>query len=279
MFKSPGAYNEGPIFSPQNAVGQVENGYGSRPLSRISKPTRGSVLSESSTLPGSPSVGGSDMLDRLQRRREEEHRQLQQQDPYEQYMSANQGYPQQHYQYTHPSLSGSVMHQGGVQPQFPHSAHVLTAQPPLMNVNPSREQHWAHPNRQSLQQSDPRQGAPRSSAALTSSTRVSSDVLSYATPPEARRPPLPSNSSQPQNQDNFSSQYPAGGNPLQIQSSTQGDIAHSVAANYTPRATNSAQTTRVEDFTNDHKPPGYSTEMMRHNVQGNVASSPHREKN
>ena len=284
MFKFLGAYNGGPIYSSQYAVGQVENGHGSRPPSRISKPTRGSVLSESTTLPGSPSVGGSDMLDRLQRRREEEHRQLQQQDPYEQYMSANQGYPQQPYQYTpHPSLSGSVMYRGGIQPQLPNSAHVLTAQP-LMNVSPSREQHWAPPQRQSLQQSDPRQGAPRSSLALTSSTRVSSDVLSYGTPPEARRPPLPSNSSQPQPQDYFSSQYPAGGNPMQVQSSTtQGDIAHSVPANHTPRVpstTNSAQISHVQGFTNEQNPPGYSTEMMRHNVQGNVASkTPLREKN
>ena len=218
------------------------------------------------------------MLDRLQRRREEEHKQLQQQDPYEQYMSANQGhpYPQQHYQYTpHPSVPGSV-HYGGVQPQPPHSAHVPTTQPPLMNVSPSREQQWAQQERQSLQQSDPRWGIPRLSAAQTSSTRVSSDVLSYATPPEARRPPLPSNPSHSQYQDYFSPQHPAGGIPLQTQPSAQGDIAHSVPANYSPQlpsTTNSAQTTHAHGFTN--QPPGYPTEMIN-NVQ--ASNTPHREK-
>lgn len=221
------------------------------------------------------------MLDRLQRRRQEEHlKQLQQPDPYEQYMAANQGYPhpQQHYQYTpHPSVPGSVVHHGGrVQPQLPHSAHVPSAQPPLMNVIPSREQHWAQQERQSLQQSDPRRGVSYSSAAQTSSTRVSSDVLSYATPPEARRPPLPNNSSQPQNQDYISTQHPGGGIPLHT---PQGDIAHLVPANHTPRlpsTTNSAQITHVHGFTN--QPPGYSTEMMKNNVQGNASSTPPGEK-
>ena len=223
------------------------------------------------------------MLDRLQRRREEEHfRLVPQQDPYEQYMSANQGhpyYPQQHSQYTpRSSVPGSVVHhREGVQPQLPHSAHVPTAQPPLMNVNRSREQHWAQQERQSLQQSDSRRGIPHSPAAQTSSTRVSSasDVLSYQTPPEARRPPLPNNSSRPQNQDYFSPQRPAGGTPLQTQPSTHGDIAHSVPANHTPRhpsTTSSAQAANVHGFTN--QPPGYSdTEAMRNNVQGNVAAT------
>ena len=221
------------------------------------------------------------MLDRLQRRREEEHRQMQQQDPYEQYMSANQGYPQQDYQYTpYPSVPGSIMNQGeGVQPQLPRNAHVPTYQT-IMNVNPSREQHWAQPKRQNLQQSDPRQAIPRSSLALTSSTRVSSAVLSYATPPEARRPPLPDNSSQPQTQDYFSAQHPEGGIPSQVQPTTEGDIivAHSGPANYSPgvpSSSSSSQTTYVPGF----KPPGYSTEMMKHNVQEKVASNtPLREK-
>lgn len=258
MLKATGAYNdEGPIISSQYAVGQPESGHGSRPLSRISKATRGSVLSGSA---GSPSVR-SNMLDRLQRRRQEEHlRQLQQQDPYEQYMSANQGYPypQQHYQYTpHPSVLGSVHHGGGVQPQLPHSAHVPTAQPPLMNVNPSRERQLTQQEYLSLQQSDPRRGIPHSPAAQTSSTRVSSDVLSYATPPEARRPPLPNSSSRPQNQDYFS-QHPTSGTPLQTQPSTQGDI--SVPANYTsrlPSTANSAPTTHVHGFSHStNQPPG-----------------------
>jgi hypothetical protein len=217
------------------------------------------------------------MLDRLQRRREEEHlRQLPQQDPYEQYMSANQGhpYPQQHYQNApRSSVPGSVAnYREGVQPQLPHSAHVPTAQPPLMNVNPSREQHWAQQGRQSLQQSDSRRGIPHSLTAQTSSTRVSSasDVLSYQTPPELRRPPLPNNSSRPQNQDYFSPQHPAGGSPLQTQPSTHGDIAHSVPANYTrhPSTTSSAQAAHVHGFTN--QPPGYSP---TEDVQGNVATT------
>ena len=215
------------------------------------------------------------MLDRLQRRREEEHRrQMPQQDPYEQYMSANQGYPypQQHYQYTPlSSVPGSVMHRGeGMQPQLPRSVHVPTAQPPLMNVSPSRERQQ---ERQSLQES-PRRRIPPSltPATQTSSSRVSSEVLSYMTPPELRRPPLPNNSSQPQNQDYFSPQHPAGGIP---QPSTHGDIAHSPPANYTPRlpsTTNSAQAAHVHDLTN--QPPGYSATEMKNNVQGNVASTP-----
>jgi len=262
--RSRGAYIQGPIYSTQNGNGHVGSSQGSR----ISKSARGSVLSASAsaTLPVSPSVGSSNMLDRLQRRREEEHRQLPQQDPYDQYMSANQGYPQQHHQYTpHPSVPGSVKMSvtrfgEGVQPQLPHTARILTAQPPSMNVNPSREQHWGQQERQGLQQYDPRQGFPslRSSAAETTSTRVSSDVLSYVTPPEARRPPLPSNSSQPQIQDYFN-QPPAAGVLSQTQPSTE-------PANYTP----SAQTALVRGFT---KLPGYSNEKMKNNVQGNVASS------
>ena len=277
MFKFPG---EEPNYSSQHAVEQVESSHGGRPLSRISKATRGSVLSGSTAMAGPPSVT-SNMLDRLQRRREEEHRQLRQQDPYEQYMSANQGYPQQYYQYTpHPSVPGSVMRHGeSVQFQLPRSAQVPTAQPPLMNVSPSREQNWAQQERQSLQQSDPRRGIQRSSVAQTSSTRVSTDVLSYATPPEARRPPLPSNTSRPQSQNYFSPQHPAGGIPLQTQPSTQGDIARSVPANYPPRLPSTAgspQTPHVHDFSN--QPPGYSTEM-RNNVQEHVGSTtPHREK-
>ena len=264
---------QGPIYSSQNAVGQVENGHESRPPSRIAKGARGSILSASTTVPGSPSVG-SDMVDRLQRRREEEHRKLQPQDPYEQYVSANPGYPQQHHQYTRrPSVPVSVAHQvEAMQPQFPHSAYLPGAQHPFMSVTPSREQHWAQ-ERQGLQQPDPRLGVPRSSLALTSSTRVSSDVLSYATLPEARRPPLPSNSSRPQSQDYPIPQHPAGGNPSQIQPSTQGDIAHSVPANNSPRVpstSKSAQTIPVDDFTNE--PPRYSTET-KGNVQGNVASN------
>jgi len=272
---------QGPIYNSQNAVGQVENGHESKPLSRISKSPRGSIRSASTTVPGSPSVGGSDMLDRLQRRREEEHRKLQPQDPYQQYVSASQGYPPQHQQYTRrPSVPVSVVQQvEGMQPQLPHSAYLPTPQPPFMNASPSRERQWAQPEQQGLQQPDPRWGVPRSSLALTSSTRVSSDVLSYATLPEARRPPLSSNSSRSQMQDYFIPQLPAGGIPLPAQPSTQGDIAHSVPANYSPRvssATKSAQTTPVEDSTN--QPPGYSIEMMG-NVQGNEASNtPLREK-
>ena len=262
------------------------------------------------------------MLDRLQRRREEGHlRQLQQRDPYEQYMSANQAYPhpQQQYQYTpHPSVPGSVVH-GGMQPQLPQNVHAPTAQPSLMNVNPShrsvpgsvahrgegvqpqlspsvhvptaqpslrnfnpsREQHLAQQERQSLQQSDPRRSVPHSlmPTVQTSSTRVSSDVLSYATPPEARRPPLSNNnSSRPQNQDYFNSQHPASGIPLQTLPSTQGSVSIP-AANYTPRlpsTTNSAQAAHVHGFSNE--PPGYSTEMIN-NVQRNAASTtPYREK-
>jgi hypothetical protein len=210
------------------------------------------------------------MLDRLQRRREEEHRQ---QDPYDQYMSANQGYPQQHHQYTpHPSVPGSAM-MSVTRPGegLPPTAHIMTAQPPLMNVNPSREQHWGQQERQGLQQYDPRQGFPslRSSAAETTSTRVSSDVLSYVTPPEARRPPMPSNSSQPQTHEYFSLQPPAAGILSKTQPSTQGDIAHSEPANYTP-VVPSTQTALVRGFI---KPPGYSTEKVKNNVQGNVAST------
>ena len=221
------------------------------------------------------------MLDRLQRRREEEHRQLQPQDPYEQYMSANQGFPQQHYHTPHPSVPGSVVHRGeGVQPQLPYNARVPNVQPPFMNVTPSQEQHWGQQERQSWRQSDPRWGIPRSSVAQTISTRVSSDVLSYATPPEARRPPLPSNSSQPQTQDYFTSQHPASGVPLQPQPSTQGDIVHTVPANYTPRAPSTKKSPHVLGLTN--QPPGYSTEMMRNDVQEkavSTTSTPRREKN
>jgi len=260
-----GANIEGPVYSSQYAVGHVESTRGSR----VSKSTRGSVLSASATVPVSPSVGSSNMLDRLQRRREEEHRQLPQQDPYERYMSANQGRPQQPYQYTpYPSVPGSVkgsvmpVYPGErVQPQLPRTAHLLTAPPPLMNVNPSRDQPQ---ERESLQQFDPRPGFLRSSAAETSSTRVSSDVLSYADPPEARRPPLLNNSSQPQSQDYITPQHPEGGNLLQTQPSTQGDIAHSPRAS----STNSAL---VRGFTN--QPPGYSTEMMKNDVQENVANT------
>lgn len=172
-----------------------------------------------------------------------------------------------------------MRHGESVQFQLPRSAQVPTAQPPLMNVSPSREQNWAQQERQSLQQSDPRRGIQRSSVAQTSSTRVSTDVLSYATPPEARRPPLPSNTSRPQSQNYFSPQHPAGGIPLQTQPSTQGDIARSVPANYPlrlPSTAGSPQTPHVHDFSN--QPPGYSTEM-RNNVQEHVGSTtPHREK-
>ena len=369
MSKFPGANYQGPILTSQHAVGRMESGYGSRPLSGVSKATQGSVLSTSASVPVSPSVGSSNMLDRLQRRREEGHlKQLKQQDPYEQYIAANQGNPypqkQSHYtphssvaslhhgegvqpqlphsghvstakpllmnvnhshytphssvaslhhgegvqpqlphsayvptaqpplmnvnysQYTpHPSVRGSV--QGSVQrgervqPQVPHSAHVPSAQPSLMNVNPSQEQRWSQQERQSLQQSDPRWGVPLSPAAQMSSTgtRVSSDVLSYLTPPEARRPPLPNNSEnspRPQNQDYFNSQRPGGGIPLQTQPSTHGDIAHSIPASLTPRnpsSTNSVRAAHVHDY-NNNQPPGYSaTEMMGKNVQGNVPST------
>ena len=316
LFKSPGAYSErpGPIFSPQYAVGQVDSSHGSRQPSR-----GGSVLSASRTIPGSPDTHSvaSNMLDRLQRRREEEHRHMQQQDPYEQYVSANQGYPfpQQHYQFStpHPSVPESVVYRGegvqsqlprspvndiltgqpafmsvtpsreqGVQSQLPRSPDIQTGQPPFMSVTPSRDRLWAQQERQSLQQSDTRLGFLRSSAAPTSSTRVSSDVLSYMTPPEARRLLLlPNNSSQPQIQE-----YPEGGIPLSAHTSstTQGDnSANSGPANHNntppPRVPSSTKSALALTTTNTHvhdvdnQPPGYSTEMMGNNVQGNVLAS------
>jgi len=149
------------------------------------------------------------MLHHLQRRREEEHlKELQQQDPYQQYVASNQGYPypREHHQYTpHPSGPGLAVQ--GVQPQLPSSAHLPIAQSPSINADPSQEQYRVPQERQSLQQSESRRGIPHTPSAQTSSTRGTSDVLSYMTPPEARQPPLPS--SRPQNQDYFSPQQPA----------------------------------------------------------------------
>ena len=184
------------------------------------------------------------MLHHLQRRREEEH--LREQDPYQQYVASNQGYhPQEHHQYTpQPSMPGLAVQ--GVQPQPPSSAPLPIAQSRSINADPSLEQYRVQQERQ---QSESRPGIPHIPSSQSSSTRGTSDVLSYMTPPEARQPPLPS--SRPQNQDYFSPQQPAAGT---------GNIAHSVPVNYNPASglpstTNLDHTAHAQSYAN--RPPGY----------------------
>lgn len=252
MFESP----DTPISSLQHAVGGQENGHGNLPLSRgLSKATRKSAPSTSPFIPGSPSAA-SNMLDQLQRRREEQHlRELQQKDLYQQHTFSNQGYPhpQQQYQYTpHPSVSGSAV----PQPQLPHSVVPIAHSSPK-NTDPSREQYWAQQN---LQHPDLSRGIPH-----TPSAQTITDVLSYMTPPEDRQRSLPNDSSRPPNQDRFSPQHPAAAG-----SSTHGIIAHSAPANYRP-----ASRLPSNEFGSryPHQPPGYSATETRNGVQRNVTTS------
>lgn len=198
-------------------------------------------------------------------------------------------------------LHGTQMHATGLQNPAgairAPSVVAQTAQPPLaalqsrshqtpMNANPAvrsaREQNWGQQGHQNLQQQQPqqqqRQPDPRFShtaSAQTSSTRVTSasDVLSYMTPPEARRHPLPNNQSQsqPQNQDYFSVQRPASSTVIQPSqtggSSTHGKIAHSaVPANYNPASRghssfpNATYATHMNSHSNQ-PPPGYVEPM------------------
>jgi len=171
-------------------------------------------------------------------------------------------------------------------PPFPNASiqRPATHQIP-MNANPAVRDGWEpywgqqeHQNLQKQQQQQQQQNRqqqqaiPRmshTSSAQTSSTRVTSDILSYMTPPEARRPQLPSNQSQPQNQDYFTI-HPAGPTtiiPSQAGgSTTHGIIAHSgIPANHTPasRAPSSLNPAHVaHGYTNTHvdssQPPRYT---------------------
>jgi hypothetical protein len=250
----PGGPSERPISSSQQAVGQQENR--NRPLSRgLSKATR--VSAPSTSVPASPSVASNNMLDLLQRRREEQHFRELSLDPYQQYIFSNQGHPQQPYQHTpHSFVPGSVMQ--GVQPQPPLSAHV---QSPPMNTDPS---HRA-PERNFQ---PPQLRISHAPSAQTSSTGVTSDILSYMTPPEDRKRPLPTNSSQPQNQDHFIPQHPsANGTPRNI---TQSVPANSNPASRHSSTTNSAPAAYARRYSN--QPPGYSAIETGNNVQGNVTA-------
>jgi len=221
---------------------------------------------------------------------------------------------------SHPSRAGSVVHPGdavqpprGVHthatqamgpdpafvarapngviqsPQPPLLPHVTVAGQPAAVRHPSmnagspqtagwEEQHLAQQRHPSLQRQQPdyRNSLPSARA----STGITSDVLSYMTPPEARRQPLPSNHSQLTNQDYFSSRPAATSIPLPLQpgSPTHGNVAPAVPVNYSPAS-------RVPPTTNSAHSPGYTTNEppgyveTRNDVQGKMNSTtPHSEK-